>query len=109
MTTFIADDFASLGAALREIEAAKSPTKAADVPAESVKVVSTDYQGATTWAGTYGLSAGSTDYMGYAFKDLTDYSPVVMTGKVYGEIIPLPRLALVEIDPSADYAIYPSV
>ncbi len=79
MTTFIADDFASLGAALRKIEAAKSPTKAADVPAESGKTDAeirsdwnTNYQGSTTWAGTYGLSAGSTDYMGYAVVSMAE-------------------------------------
>ncbi len=60
MTTFIADDFASLGAALREIEAAKSPTMAADVPAESVK-------GYTHWGYTVpvvGTTFDPLDFMG---------------------------------------------
>ncbi len=80
MTTFIADDFASLGAALREIEAAKSAAKAADVPAESGDVApATNYHGSTTWAGTYGLSAGSTDYVGFAYKDWSSGPPTDRT------------------------------
>ncbi len=68
MTTFIADDFTALGAALREIEAAKSPAKAADVPAVSVDEA---HEQKPTWAGFYGISTAvgvgydPNDFMGF--------------------------------------------
>jgi hypothetical protein len=60
MTVSIINDFASLGAALKQREKAKQPAKVADVPTEPVN----NYP-APNWADIYGTTNAPSDYLGY--------------------------------------------
>ena len=58
MTASIIDNFADLGAALKQLEDSKAPA-AADVPAPVNNYT------APNWASIYGAATAPVDYMGY--------------------------------------------